>query len=149
MWKCPKCGKEFKNTNQTHYCGNSANIDDYIAAQSEDVQQILVKIRETISAAAPDAIEKISYQMPTFWKGENLIHFAAFKNHIGIYPGALENLPTDLVERLAEYKASKGAIQLPLDKPIDYELIADIARWRVMSAGGSKPVLLERSDTDG
>ena len=107
------------------------DIDEYIAAQPEAVRPVLIQIRETIRAAAPDAMEKISYQMPTFWQRENLIHFVAFKNHIGIYPGALERLPAGLTERLAPYKTSKGAIQLPLDKPVDYELIADITRWRV------------------
>ena len=66
-------------TNQDHYCGEKpSNIDEYIAVQSEDVRTILAKVRETIRAAAPDAIEKISWSMPTFWQSENLIHFAAF-----------------------------------------------------------------------
>ena len=108
-----------------------ANIDEYIAAQSEDVRLILVKVRETIRAAAPDAVEKMSYQMPTFCQRENLIHFAALKKHIGIYPGALDRLHPALLERIASYKTSKGAIQFPYDRPVDYELIADITRWRV------------------
>ena len=132
MWKCPDCDKEFKNINQNHSCGETpASVDEYIAAQSEAVQPILNKVREAIRAAAPDAVEKMSYQMPTFWQHENLIHFAAFKNHIGIYPGALDQLPAELIERLAPYKTSKGAIQLPLSEPIDFTLIADITRWRV------------------
>ena len=132
MWKCPRCGKEFKNTNQNHSCGNKpANIDEYIATQSEDLQPILIKVRETIRTVAPDASERISWQMPTFWQGENLIHFCAHKNHLGIHPGALDRFPSELTERLAAYKTSKGAIQFPYDKPIDYELIADITRWRV------------------
>ena len=136
MWECPKCGREFKKTNQDHYCGNKpANIDEYIAAQSEDLQAILSRVRETIHAAAPDAIEKISWSMPTFWQGENLIHFAAFKKHIGIYPGDLTLSPFD--ERLSYYKRTKGAIQFPYDIPIDYDLIADITRWRVSCALGT------------
>ena len=67
--------------------------------------------------------------MPTFWQGENLIHFAAFRKHIGIYPGDLGNIP--FAQRLSGYRTSKGAIQFPLDKPIEYDLIADIARYRV------------------
>jgi len=130
MWTCPKCGREFKKTNQDHYCGEKpANIDEYISIQSDDVRVVLTKVRETIRAAAPDAIEKISWRMPTFWQGENLIHFAAFKKHLGIYPGDMSLSPFD--ERLTGYHRTKGAIQFPYDKPIDYELIADITRWRV------------------
>ncbi|MGF7004090.1 uncharacterized protein YdhG (YjbR/CyaY superfamily) [Lachnospiraceae bacterium PF1-21] len=129
MWKCEKCGREFKNQNQDHYCGKVETIDQYISEQSEEVQPILHKVRETIRKAAPEATEKISWSMPTFWQQENLIHFAAFKKHIGIYPGDLSLLT--FADRLKEYKHSKGAIQLPLDKPIDYKLIEDITKWRV------------------
>ncbi|MDR1033749.1 MAG: DUF1801 domain-containing protein [Bifidobacteriaceae bacterium] len=104
-------------------------IDKYIAEQSKEVQPLLNKIRDTVRNVAPNATEKISYGMPTFWQGTNIIHFAAFKNHIGIYPGpkAIEAF----AERLTGYKTSKGAMQFPLTKPIDYALIADIVKWRV------------------
>jgi uncharacterized protein YdhG (YjbR/CyaY superfamily) len=105
------------------------NINEYIAEQSAEVQPLLQKIRETIRTAAPDAAEKISWNMPTFWQKENLIHFAANKKHIGIYPGG--EAVGVFAERLVGYKTSKGAIQFPLNKPIDYELIADIVRWRL------------------
>ena len=98
------------------------------------MQPLLQSIRETIHAAAPEAIEKISWQMPTFWQGENLIHFAAFKKHIGLYPGG--EAASEFAEWLAGYKTSKGAIQLPLGKPIDYELITDIVRWRLKQVEG-------------
>lgn len=75
------------------------------------------------------AKEKMSWQMPTFWQTENLIHFAAFKNHIGIYPGG--EATAVFAERLTDYKVSKGTIQLHLNKPIPYDLIEDITRWRV------------------
>lgn len=129
MWRCPKCGREFKNTEQDHFCVKPNSIDEYIVAQPEDVQPLLQSIREAIHAAAPEATEKISWQMPTFWQGENLIHFAAFKKHIGLYPGG--EVTSEFAERLAGYKTSKGAIQLPLGKPIDYELITDIVQWRI------------------
>jgi uncharacterized protein YdhG (YjbR/CyaY superfamily) len=131
MWQCPKCGREFKNISQSHYCGKVSTIDDYIADQTEEMRPILAKIREVIKAAAPAAAEKLSWQMPTFYQGRNLIQFAAHSRHIGLYPGpaAVEAF----AERLAGYKASKGAIQLPLNKPVDYELIGDIARWCVHS----------------
>jgi uncharacterized protein YdhG (YjbR/CyaY superfamily) len=105
------------------------DIDEYIAAQSAEVRSILQAVRETIRTNAPDAIEKISWQMPTFWQGENLIHFAAQKKHIGIYPGG--EATQTFADRLADYKTSKGAIQFPLNKPIDHRLIADIVEWRV------------------
>ena len=133
MWKCPICSREFKRENQNHSCGKMpADIDEYISTMPEDVQVILNKIREAIRAAAPDSLEKISWGMPTFWQGENLIHFAAFKKHIGIYPGDMTNSPFD--ERLAGYLRTKGGIRFELDTLIDYELIADIARWRVSRA---------------
>jgi hypothetical protein len=87
MWQCPKCNREFKNTNQDHYCGKIETIDKYIADQPAEVQLILCKIRKTIDNAAPNATEKISWRIPTFWQGENLVHFATFKKHIGLYPG--------------------------------------------------------------
>ena len=129
MWQCPKCRREFKNINQSHYCGKISTIDDYIAGHPEEVRPILRKLRDVIKAAAPEAIEKISWQMPTFWQGENLVQFAAHQKHIGFYPGpeAVEAF----AHRLSEYKSSKGAVQLPLNKPLDYELIADITRRRV------------------
>ena len=132
MWQCPKCGRDFKNTNQSHYCSDKpATIDNYIAAQPEEVRPILNKIRKTIRKAAPKAVEKISWSMPTFWQGENIIHFAAFKKHIGIYPGDLSHIP--FKEKLSRYKTTKGAIQFPLDKPVDYDLIAEITRFRVQT----------------
>ncbi len=139
MWKCPKCGREFKNTEQDHFCVKPNSIDEYIAAQPEDVRPLLQSIRETIRAAAPEATEKISWHMPTFWQGENLIHFAAFKKHIGLYPGG--EATSEFAERLAGYKTSKGAIQLPLGKLIDYELITDIVRWRVKREAKGSDIL--------
>jgi len=111
-----------------------ATVDDYIADQELEVQPLLQSIRETSSANAPDALERIAWRMPTYWQGENLLHFAAFKNRIGLYPGA--DATVQFSDRLESYKTSKGAIQLPLSKPIDYTLIADIVRWRVDQVAG-------------
>lgn len=86
-WKCPKCGREFSRQNQDHYCVKPQNIDEYIAAQDEKNQYRLREIREIIRTALPDAEERISWSMPTYWKGRNIIHFAASKKHLGIYPG--------------------------------------------------------------
>ncbi len=129
MWQCPKCERKFKNENQNHFCGKIETIDAYISEQAEEVQPILHKIREAIRSSAPNAKEKISWQMPTFWQGENLIHFAANKKHIGIYPGG--EATTVFADKLKDYKVSKGAIQLPLNKPIPYDLIKEITEWRV------------------
>lgn len=134
MWQCQKCGRSFKNTGQHHFCGKIETIDQYIFEQTEEIRPILQKIRETIRIAAPDAREKISWQMPTFWQGENLIHFAAAKKHIGIYPGG--EVTTVFADRLTKFKTAKGTIQLALAGPIPYDLIAEITRWRVAAATG-------------
>jgi uncharacterized protein YdhG (YjbR/CyaY superfamily) len=140
MWQCPKCGRDFKKLNQNHYCSGNiaanngklpAAIDEYINMQPKEVRPVLDKIRETIKKSAPKAEEKISWQMPTFWQSENLIHFAAFKKHIGIYPGS--ECLVHFEKKLSGYKTSKGAVQLPLDKPIDYNLIREITKFRVSS----------------
>lgn len=102
-------------------------IDDYIAAQSPAIQERLCAVRNAIATAIPEAEERISYQMPTFWKGRNIIHFAASKNHIGIYPGP--DAVAEFLPRLSDYKTSKGAIQLPNNKELPLELVAEIARW--------------------
>ena len=126
MWQCPKCGREFKNTNQDHYCGElPKSIDAYIAAQPEDVQPFLNQVRGTLRTALPNVEERISWNMPTYWHKQNIIHFAAFKKHIGLYPGG--KAVAHFNERLAECKTSKGAVQFPYNKPLP--LIAEIAKW--------------------
>ena len=127
MWKCPKCGREFSRQNQDHYCEKPETIDAYIDAQSEAVQPRLREVRAILRSAIPEAEERISWSMPTFWKGRNLIHFAASKKHLGLYPGG--EATTVFAGRLADYDVSKGTIRLPYDEPLPGELIADIARW--------------------
>ena len=129
MWICQKCGREFKNTDQTHYCAKVETIDQYISGQADEIQPILLKIREVIRNAAPDAAEKMSWQMPTFWQKENLIHFAAFKKHISIFPGG--EATSVFAEKLTDYKVAKGTIQFQIGQPVPYDLIAEITRWRV------------------
>lgn len=128
-WVCPNCGRGFQKADQDHSCGKPSTIDAYIAAQREEIRPLLNQIREAMKAAAPKATEKISWNMPTFWQGENLIHFCAFKRHIGIYPGS-EAMEV-FAPKLTDYKSSKGAFQLPLDRPIDLDFISEITRWRV------------------
>jgi uncharacterized protein YdhG (YjbR/CyaY superfamily) len=107
----------------------SKNIDEYIAGFPPDVQAILQQVRMTIRAAAPDAEETISYQMPTFTLKGILVHFAGHKNHIGFYPtpSGIEKFK----DELSAYKGAKGSVQFPLDKPIPLDLIAEIVRFRV------------------
>lgn len=127
MWKCPKCGKEFRNTNQSHYCGaKPESIDEYIALQDAEKQEALKLVRNTLRNALPEAEERISWSMPTYWKKHNIIHFAASKNHIGIYPGA--EAVEEFADLLKDYKTDKGTIRIPYEK-IDIELIGAIARW--------------------
>jgi uncharacterized protein YdhG (YjbR/CyaY superfamily) len=104
-------------------------IDAYIAAFPDDVQAILQQIRQTIHEAAPEATEAISYGMPTFKLHGNLVHFAAFKNHIGFYP-----VPSGIEafkDELAAYKQGKGSVQFPLDRPMPYDLITRIVKFRI------------------
>lgn len=105
------------------------NIDEYIALFPNDVQEILQKVRETIKKAAPNAEETINYQMPTFTLHGNLVHFAAFKNHIGFYPTptGIENFKKEL----SVYEGAKGSVKFPLDKAIPYALIGKIVKFRV------------------
>ena len=103
-------------------------IDDYIANFPKDIQDILEKIRAVVKTAAPDAEERISYQMPTFFLNGNLVHFAAFKKHIGLYP--TPSGITEFNDELSAYVKAKGSIQFPLDQPIPYELIGKIVEFR-------------------
>ncbi len=107
---------------------HAGSIDEYIAGFPPDVQQILQKVRTTIKEAAPDAEEAIRYQMPTFVLQGNLVHFAAFKNHIGLYP--TPSGTERFRKELAPYETGKGSIRFPLDKPIPYGLISRIVKFR-------------------
>jgi uncharacterized protein YdhG (YjbR/CyaY superfamily) len=105
------------------------SIDEYIATFPEDIQKILEEIRATIKVAAPEATEKISYQMPTFYLKGNLVHFAAYKRHIGFYPAprGIEAFK----DELARYEGSKGAIRFPIGEPLPLDLISRIVKFRV------------------
>lgn len=104
-------------------------IDEYIDTFPEYIQIILEKMRQTIRKAAPEAVEGISYQMPTFKLNGNLVYFAAFKKHIGFYPTAsgIEAFK----DELSANKMGKGSVQFPLDKPIPYDLVEKIVLFRV------------------
>lgn len=104
------------------------SIDEYIATFPKDIQKILQELRATIKAAAPDAEEKISYQMPTFFMNGNLVHFAAFKKHIGFYPtpSGIEAFQKEL----SVYDGAKGSVQFPIDEPMPLKLISRIVKFR-------------------
>ena len=104
-------------------------IDEYIAMFSPEIQEILEKIRRIVRGVAPDAQEAISYQMPTFKLKGVLVHFAAFKNHIGLYPPIRGDAAIE--EAVAPYAGEKGNLRFPLDQPIPYDLIERIAKLRV------------------
>lgn len=105
------------------------DIDEYIAGFPKDVQEILEKVRITIKEAAPEAEETIKYQIPTFTLKGNLVHFAAYKKHIGFYPApsGIEKFKKEL----SVYRSAKGSVQFRLDKPIPYDLISQIVTYRV------------------
>lgn len=106
------------------------DINEYIAAFSPEVQQLLEKVRVTIQKAAPEAKEAISYGMPTFKLNGNLVHFAAFTNHIGFY--ALPSGNVAFQKELTPYKKGKGSIQFPIDKPLPLDLITKIVKFRII-----------------
>lgn len=105
------------------------SIDAYIRQFSPEIQEILQTLRNVIKEAAPSSEEKISYQMPTFYLYGNLVHFAAYENHIGFYPA-----PTGIEafkHELSPYKSAKGSVQFPIAEPLPYELIRRIVQFRV------------------
>jgi len=105
-------------------------MDEYIKTFPNDVQSILEKMRQTIRKAAPEAVEAISYQMPTFkLNGKNLVHFAAWKNHIGFYPTPSGS--ETFKKELSPYKRTKGSVQFPIELPIPYDLVEKIVIFRM------------------
>ncbi len=117
------------NTYMTSDRKNAENIDEYIGMYPVEVQNILQNLRQIIRQNAPEAVETMSYQIPTFALNGNLVHFAAFTKHIGFYP-----TPSGIEafrDELAYYKLAKGSVQFPLDQPLPMELIGRIVRFRV------------------
>jgi uncharacterized protein YdhG (YjbR/CyaY superfamily) len=115
------------------------DINEYIACFPKETQKILEDIRIVVKDAAPGAIETIKYSMPTLMLKGNLIHFAAFKNHIGLYPSPSGD--EAFKNEIAPYKAAKSSIRFPIDKPIPFELIRKIIKFRIsesMNKGAGK-----------
>jgi uncharacterized protein YdhG (YjbR/CyaY superfamily) len=105
------------------------SVDEYILKFPPEIAEILIKLRKVIKESAPLAEEKISYQMPAFVLHGNLVYYAAFKNHIGFYPTS--SGIDAFKHELSEYKGGKGSVQFPLGKPMPYELISKIVKFRV------------------
>ncbi|MCQ1529340.1 iron chaperone [Lutispora saccharofermentans] len=118
------------------------SVDEYIMNSPPELHERLEKLRKVIKEAAPDAGEKISWGMPTFVLHGNLVHFAVHKNHIGFYPA-----PSGIEafkDELAEYKSSKGAVQFPIAKPLPFELISNIVKFRAAENKKSAEEKLEK-----
>ena len=105
------------------------SIDEYIATFPKETRKILEELRTTIQASAPAASERISYQMPTFFQNGGLVSFAAYKNHIGFYPGA--SVIQAFENEISNYKTAKGSIQFPIDRPLPLKLISKIVKFRI------------------
>jgi len=112
------------------------DIDDYVGRFPKEVRQLLTQMRRTTRRAAPKAKEKISYGIPAFTLNGNLIYFAAFKNHIGFYPGAAAVAACK--RELSVYKGAKGSVQFPLDQPLPLALVARIVKFRVKQNSSKK-----------
>ncbi|MDD2394779.1 MAG: DUF1801 domain-containing protein [Sphaerochaeta sp.] len=128
MWTCEKCGRSFQKTNQSHSCGKSEpTIEAYIASQPESIRLLLSELHQAIGSSIPEAEHRMSWGMPTYWKGGNIIHFYGHAKHVGIHIGS--DVLVHFQARLSAYKTGKGSVQFPYDKPIPYALIAEMARW--------------------
>ncbi len=126
-WKCPNCGREYARPEEAHFCGTPTTVEEYILAQEEDFRPRLWEVRALFRKALPEAEECISWAMPTYRKGKNLIHFAAAKKHLGIYPGS--EATVFFAHELEGYSVSKGTIRIPWSAPLPAALLEKIARW--------------------
>ena len=128
MWKCPKCGREFKRTNQGHYCGKAPEtVLEYIALQPRETQTRLTEMMTVLKNSVPDVNERILWSMPYYEKEGKSISFSACKNHISFYAGV------EAIERFApelkEFATKKNAIYFPYDKALPANLIERIVKW--------------------
>lgn len=133
MWICPRCNRAFEKQDQPHDCAKPQTVGEYIARQDAAAQPRLREIRAILLEALPEAEERISWSMPTYWKGRNIIHFAASKNHLGLYPGG--EATGVFARELQGLDVSKGTIRLPYEKELPAGLIARIARWCLEAYG--------------
>lgn len=127
MWTCPKCGREFKRTNQGHYCGKApVTVEEYIELQLPETHPHLNDIRSIIRSSVPDVNERILWSMPTYEKNGNSISFAVCRKHISLYVGIeiIEKFKTEL----DGFTTKKSAIYFPYDKGLPSELIGEIVK---------------------
>ena len=133
MWICPKCGRAFERQDQHHFCEKPRTVDEYIDQQDPAVQSRLREVRLLLRGALPEAEERISWSMPTYRKGRNLIHFAASKKHLGIYPG--DAATAAFAEELRDFDVSKGTVRIPWTAELPADLLRRIARWCLEAYG--------------
>lgn len=128
MWTCPNCGREFKRANQSHYCGKApASVDEYILRQENEIQSMLVRLKDTIHEAIPEAEETIAWGTPTWKKKGNILRIAVNKKHISVY--VWEDAFSSFEERLKGVETDTGVIRLKIGEEMPLSLIADIAKW--------------------
>ena len=128
MWTCPACGRAFKKRRQTHFCGDPPeSVQAYIAQQPEAVRPFLLWLHEQIMSTARDMEPRIAWRMPTYWKGQNILQFAAYQNFVSLYAGkeALETFR----DQLTAFEVAGGTLRLPYDRPLPDRLIRGITRW--------------------
>jgi len=128
MWVCPKCGREFKKTNQGHYCGEAPKtVLEYIGSQPLETQSHLAAIAAIIRDSVPGVTERIAWSMPTYEKAGKSISFSACKNHVSLYVGS--KVIEKFAPALSEFATRKNAVYLPYNKILPSKLIEDIVKW--------------------
>ena len=128
MWTWPKCGREFKKTNQGHYCGKAPEtVSEYIESQSSEARSHLTKLADIIRDSVPGVNERISWSMPTYEKAGKSVSFSACKNHVSLYVGseAIEKFASEL----GKFATKKSAVYLPYNKSLPSGLIEDMVKW--------------------
>lgn len=128
MWVCPKCGREFKRNNQSHYCGEAPRtIEEYISQQEKPVQDFLLELHCVIGNALPDVKQRIAWSMPTYGEKDIIVQFYAHKTYVSLYVGddAIEYFR----EALKEYTYKKSAVYLKYTQPLPEALITEMVKW--------------------
>ncbi len=128
MWVCPKCNREFKRNNQSHYCGEAPQtIEEWILQQEQPLQKYFQRLHQVISDAIPDIKQRIAWSMPTYGDKKVVVQFAACKNHTSLYVGekAIEYFSTDL----RGYECKKSAVYLNYSQPLPEALIEKLVKW--------------------